>query len=228
MAEKRETLTPNPIIMLGFLLSNDNKPINVLCLGAHCDDIEIGSGGTLLKLFDTYPIKAVKWIVFASDETRKKEAVISAKRFLEKVDKTDIIVQSYRDSFLPFNAAEIKEYFETIKREFSPDLIFTHYRDDRHQDHRLVNEMTWNTWRNHLILEYEIPKYDGDLGIPDFYVTLDESYIEKRNKIVLESFASQQSKHWFDDDTFRALPRLRGMESATLFAEAFYARKIIF
>jgi LmbE family N-acetylglucosaminyl deacetylase len=228
VAEERETLIPNAIIMLGFLLANDNKPINVLCLGAHCDDIEIGAGGTLLKLKDNYPIKAVKWVVFASDETRKKEAVVSAKRFLEKVDKTDITIHPYRDAFLPFNAAEIKECFETIKNEFSPDLIFTHYRDDRHQDHRLINDLTWNTWRNHLILEYEIPKYDGDLGIPDFYVPLDESYIAKRNTIILDSFASQRSKHWFNDDTFRALPRLRGMESATRFAEAFYARKVIF
>ena len=228
MAEKRETLITHSQTMLGFILANNTKPLNVLCLGAHCDDIEIGAGGTLLKLTDNYPIHTVKWVVFASDEIRKKEAILSAERFLEKVDKTDITVHSYRDAFLPFYAAEIKECFETIKREFSPDLIFTHYRDDRHQDHRLVNDLTWNTWRNHLILEYEIPKYDGDLGIPDFYVTLDESYIAKRNHIILESFASQRSKHWFDDDTFRALPRLRGMESATVYAEAFYARKVIF
>jgi LmbE family N-acetylglucosaminyl deacetylase len=138
-----------------------------------------------------------------------------------------IIIKSFRDGFFPFLGAEIKEYFEEIKKELSPDIIFTHYRDDRHQDHRIISDLTWNTWRNHFILEYEIPKYDGDLGIPNFYVTLDEKYIRKRNQILLETFESQSSKHWFDDSTFSALPRLRGMESATKFAEAFYARKLI-
>jgi LmbE family N-acetylglucosaminyl deacetylase len=213
--------------MLGFLLANE-KPVNVLCLGAHCDDIEIGAGGTLLKLLDTCQVNSVLWVIFASTEVRKKEATASAKRFLAKTSNHDIRIQSYRDGFLPFMAAEVKDYFESLKKEFVPDIIFTHYRDDRHQDHRLVSDLTWNTWRNHLILEYEIPKYDGDLGIPNFYVPLDEKYIEKRNKIVLESFESQQSKHWFDDATFKALPRLRGMESATTYAEAFYARKVIF
>jgi LmbE family N-acetylglucosaminyl deacetylase len=213
--------------MLGFLLANE-KPLNILCLGAHCDDIEIGAGGTLLKLLDTYQVNSVMWAIFASNEVRKKEATNSARRFLEKTSNHDIRIQSYRDGFLPFMAAEVKDYFESLKKDFVPDLIFTHYRDDRHQDHRLVSDLTWNTWRNHLILEYEIPKYDGDLGIPNFYVPLDEKYIEKRNRILWESFESQQSKHWFDDATFRALPRLRGMESATTYAEAFYARKVIF
>jgi len=213
--------------MLGLLLAN-KKPLNVLCLGAHCDDIEIGTGGTLLKLFDTYKVNSVKWVIFSSNEVRKKEATKSARRFLEKINNHDIRIQAYRDGFLPFMAAKVKDYFEVLKKEFNPDIVFTHYRDDRHQDHRLVSDLTWNTWRDHLILEYEIPKYDGDLGIPNFYVTLEKKYIDKRNKILLESFESQQSKHWFDDATFKALPRLRGMESATLFAEAFYARKIIF
>lgn len=212
--------------MLGLLL-DQKKPLNILCLGAHCDDIEIGAGGTLLKLFDTYPINSVKWIVFASNEVRKPEATLSAEKFLEKVNHADIIIQSYRDGFLPFLAAEVKDFFETIKIEFQPDLIFTHYRDDRHQDHRLVSDLTWNTWRNHLILEYEIPKYDGDLGIPNLFVPLEEEYVNKRNSIIIDSFASQREKHWFDDATFKALPRLRGMESATMFAEAFYARKIV-
>ncbi len=212
--------------MLGLLLDH-KKPLNILCLGAHCDDIEIGAGGTLLKLFDTYPVNSVKWVVFASNDIRKREATLSAEKFLEKVNHADIIIQSYRDGFLPFLAAEVKDFFETIKIEFRPDLIFTHYRDDRHQDHRLVSDLTWNTWRNHLILEYEIPKYDGDLGIPNLFVPLEEDYVNKRNSIIIDSFASQREKHWFDDATFKALPRLRGMESATMFAEAFYARKIV-
>ena len=204
------------------------KPLNILCLGAHCDDIEIGAGGTLLKIFDSYPIGTVKWVVFASNEIRKKEAVNSAQAFLENIGSKNIIVKEYRDGFLPFLAAEVKDFFEEIKREFVPDVIFTHFRNDRHQDHRLVSDLTWNTWRNHMILEYEIPKYDGDLGIPNFYVPLEEKYIEKRNRILMEAFDSQASKHWFDDETFRALPRLRGMESACQYAEAFYARKIVF
>lgn len=213
--------------MLGFLLDT-GKPLNILCLGAHCDDIEIGAGGTLLKLFDNYRINSVNWVVFASNEIRKQEATVSAERFLEKVSTKKVVVKTYRDGFLPFMAAEVKDFFEEIKKEFHPDVIFTHYRDDRHQDHRLVSDLTWNTWRNHLILEYEIPKYDGDLGIPNFFVTLEEKYIDQRNEIIINSFKSQKQKHWFDDATFKALPRLRGMESATVFAEAFYARKIVF
>jgi LmbE family N-acetylglucosaminyl deacetylase len=212
--------------MLGFLADN-TKPLNILCLGAHCDDIEIGAGGTLLKIFEKYSINRVKWVVFASNEVRMREATTSAKEFLSDVPN-DIDIRSYRDGFLPFLAAEVKDYFEVIKKEFSPDIIFTHYRDDRHQDHRLVSDLTWNTWRNHTIFEYEIPKYDGDLGIPNFYVPLAEKLIEKKNRILIDSFASQRDKHWFDDATFKALPRLRGMESATLYAEAFYARKIVF
>ena len=211
--------------MLGFKLAND-KPLNVLALGAHCDDIEIGAGGTLLKIFDDYKINAVKWVIFASNEVRKKEATESAKLFLDGIKNKDIVINEYRDGFLPFLAAEVKDFFESIKKDFVPDIIFTHYRNDRHQDHRLVSDLTWNTWRNHLILEYEIPKYDGDLGIPNFYVPLEANYIDKRNKILMQAFASQRDKHWFDDDTFKALPRLRGMESASTYAEAFYGRKI--
>lgn len=211
--------------MLSFK-PESKKPLNILCLGAHCDDIEIGAGGTLLKIFQNYPIGKVMWVVFASNETRKTEALNSAHQFLKNIADKEIVVHSYRDGFLPQKHWEIKDYFETIKKEFVPDLIFTHYRNDRHQDHRLVSDLTWNTWRNHLILEYEIPKYDGDLGIPNFYVSLSEEQIQARNHILIESFRSQHEKHWFDEATFNALPRLRGMESATTFAEAFYARKI--
>ena len=213
--------------MLGFKLDT-SKPLNILALGAHCDDIEIGAGGTLLKIFETYPVDAVKWVIFSSNDIRKKEATTSARLFLEGVKNSDIVIRDYRDGFLPFLAAEIKDFFEKIKKEFIPDIIFTHYRNDRHQDHRLVSDLTWNTWRKDLVLEYEIPKYDGDLGIPNFFVPLETKYIDKRNKILMQAFESQREKHWFDDDTFKALPRLRGMESATTYAEAFYGRKIIF
>ncbi len=207
---------------------DNNKPLTILCLGAHCDDIEIGAGGTLLKLIQEYEIEQVTWVVFASNEIRKQEAEKSAELILSEVDNKKIIINSFRDGYLPFYGIEIKEYFEQLKNEISPDIIFTHYRNDRHQDHRLISDLTWNTWRSQLILEYEIPKYDGDLGIPNFYVKLDERYIIRRNEILLKTFISQQSKHWFDEATFNALPRLRGMESASLFAEAFYARKLIF
>ncbi len=212
--------------MLSFNLPKD-KALDILCLGAHCDDVEIGAGGTLLKIIEEYKISRIVWEVFSSNDIRKEEAVLSAEKFLTNVADKKINVHSWRDGFLPFHAREIKEYFEDLKAQTAPDLILTHYRDDRHQDHRLINELTWNTWRNHLILEYEIPKYDGDLGIPNFYVSLDEQHVARKSEILLESFASQRSKHWFSDETFRALPRLRGVEAATVFAEAFYARKVI-
>lgn len=206
---------------------NKLAPLDILCIGAHCDDIEIGAGGTLLKLMDSYEIGQLTWVVLASNEHRKKEAQKSAEKFLSGVSNKSIIINSYRDGFLPFQAVEIKEYFEKIRKEISPDIIFSHYREDRHQDHRLISDLTWNTWRNNLILEYEIPKYDGDLGNPNFYVSLNEEFINKKNSIIIENYISQQTKHWFCDSTFRALPRLRGMESATNFAEAFFARKIV-
>lgn len=213
--------------MLPFNLQKKG-PLKLLLLGAHCDDIEIGAGGTLLKLLQEYEVGKVKWVVFTSDTTRKQEALQSAEQFLSEVTDKEITVLANRDGFLPTQAVQVKEHFEEIKVDFVPDIIFTHYRNDRHQDHRLISDLTWNTWRNHLILEYEIPKYDGDLGIPNFYVPLDESILKKRNRILMEAFVSQQSKHWFDENTFNALPRLRGLESASFFAEAFYARKIIF
>lgn len=212
--------------MLAFKFP-ENKSLNILCFGAHCDDIEIGAGGALLKIIKDYQVSKVNWVVFSSNDVRKAEALKSAERFLTGVSEKKINVESFRDGFLPFHAAEIKESFERIKNEISPDIIFTHYRNDRHQDHRLISDLTWNTWRDHLILEYEIPKYDGDLGIPNFYVALDNEIVAERNKIILESFTSQHSKHWFSEDTFNALLRIRGMESATRFAEAFYGRKIV-
>ena len=205
-----------------------NKELKILCLGAHCDDIEIGCGGTMLKILDEYSIESVRWVVFASNELRKKEAEISANHFLEGVDNHLIEVNGFRDGFLPFDAVAVKEKFEKIKSSYSPDLIFTHYRDDRHQDHRFLSDLTWNTFRNHFILEYEIPKYDGDLGIPNLYFSLEEKYLLKKSNLLIQDFNSQAGKHWFDKETFYSLPRLRGMESATKYAEAFYCRKILF
>lgn len=211
---------------------NFNKPggegLKILCLGAHCDDIEIGCGATLLKMIRQYRIERIEWVVFASNDQRRQEAIEAAGRFLEEVPEKNVRVLSYRDAFLPHSALEIKEEFEQIKTSLDPDLIFTHYRDDRHQDHRLISDLTWNTWRHHLILEYEIPKYDGDLGHPNLFVRLTEELVGEKISILQECYATQRSKHWFDEETFKALMRIRGMESAhqQRYAEAFYARKI--
>ncbi len=208
---------------------NEKQPLKILCLGAHSDDIEIGAGGTILKLIDLFPVESAYWVTFCSNEVRKKESLTSAGQFLAEVKNKSIFVESYRDGFLPYIGTEIKEYFENIKNVYSPNLIITHYRDDLHQDHRKINELTWNTFRNHLILEYEIPKYDGDLGQPNFFSQLEQKYVDRKMDILLNSFSSQAGKHWFDKETFLAIMRLRGMESAASekYAEAFFARKLV-
>jgi len=201
----------------------------ILCLGAHCDDIEIGCGGTLLKLAATYPSLHVDWVVFSSTPARAQEATASAQHFLEALPNNTVRIFAFRDGFFPYAGAAIKEEFEGLKASCQPDLIFTHYREDRHQDHRLLNELTWNTFRDHLILEYEIPKYDGDLGQPNFFVHLEEVYCQRKIAYLLRHFQSQANKHWFTEETFRALLRLRGIEARApqLYAEAFYVRKIV-
>ena len=149
---------------------------------------------------------------------------------MKEISAKKVIIKNFRDGFLPFQGMEVKECFEQLKQEFSPDIIFTHYRDDRHQDHRLISDLTWNTFRNHLILEYEIPKYDGDLGIPNFFVHLDESLCRRKNQSILESFPTQIYKQWFTEETFRSILRIRGIEanSSSNYAEAFHCRKIFF
>jgi LmbE family N-acetylglucosaminyl deacetylase len=209
---------------------DSSSPKKVLCLGAHCDDIEIGCGGTILNLVRTMKDPDIHWIVFSSDDRREKEALISAKDFLRDVKKKKIEINRFRNSFFPYHGAEIKEYFEELKREFHPDIIFTHYRKDLHQDHRLISELTWNTFRDHLILEYEIPKYDGDLGSPNFFVCLDDVTCRKKIDKVLKYFQSQNDKRWFSKDTFLSILRLRGVESNATekYAEGFYCRKMIY
>jgi LmbE family N-acetylglucosaminyl deacetylase len=201
----------------------------VLCLGAHADDIEIGCGGTLLRLTRERRDLEVRWIVFSAGGRRTTEAQRSARVFLRDVPAKKIIVNRFRTSFFPYQGQRIKQAFEQIKKSFQPDLIFTHYRDDRHQDHRVLSDLAWNTFRDHLILEYEIPKYDGDLGIPNVYVRLDEEVCRRKVKHLCDFFQTQSNKHWFSADTFLALMRLRGIECAskTRYAEAFYARKLI-
>jgi len=204
-----------------------DRVTRVLCLGAHSDDIEIGCGGTLLKLLRDRRDLQVQWVVFSGRGSRAREARASAKAFLAGAEKSNVVVRQFRDSFFPTQLKEIKGYFETIKSSFEPDLVFTHYRDDRHQDHRVVSDLTWNTFRNHVILEYEIPKYDGDLGIPNFFVRLEENDCRKKVDYLCRHFQTQANKHWFAEETFRGLMRLRGMECASAYAEAFYCRKFV-
>ncbi|MTI31183.1 PIG-L deacetylase family protein [Xanthovirga aplysinae] len=206
------------------------KGRNLLCLGAHCDDIEIGCGGTILKLIKEGRVKSVRWVVFTSNKERELEAKKSAKKFLQEVNEREINIKSFKDGFLPSQLAEVKQYFEEIKNESQPDLIFTHFRNDLHQDHRLISELTWNTFRNHLILEYEIPKYDGDLDKPNCFVHLNETLMEEKIDYLLEYFGTQFNKHWFDRETFLSLMRIRGLESANeqKYSEAFHVRKIVF
>lgn len=211
------------------LCKRSDSSYRILCLGAHCDDIEIGCGGTILRLLEKYKDTIFYWVVFSSDQQREREARQSANTFLKGAKSKNIVIKNFRESFFPFIGLEIKEYFEQLKHEFSPDLIFAHYRNDLHQDHRLISELTWNTFRNHLILEYEIPKYDGDLGSPSLFVHLDESICRRKIEYILNSFKSQEQRRWFGEETFLAILRLRGMESnaPSKYAEAFYCRKMV-
>lgn len=208
---------------------NCAKPLKILCLGSHSDDIEIGCGGTILRLIAERQSVDVTWVVLASNADREREARCSAEQFLARADKKNVIVKSFRDGFFPFEGAQIKECFERGIKPVSPDVVFTHNRKDAHQDHRLVAELTWNTFRNHLILEYEIPKYDGDMGQPNFFVPLDTEICDQKIRCLMEAFETQRSKAWFSRETFLGLMRLRGMEcvAPSGYAEAFYCRKVV-
>jgi LmbE family N-acetylglucosaminyl deacetylase len=202
----------------------------ILCLGAHSDDIEIGLGGTLLTLVEKRSDLEIWWVVFSAPGERATEARASANSFLSGIKNREIRVESFPESYFPSELPSIKAYFEEIKRRFDPDVVFTHYRDDRHQDHRVLSDITWNTFRNHLILEYEILKYDGDLGRPNVFIPLTEELANRKVDLLMKHFPSQSTKHWFTRDTFEAMHRIRGVEcaSTTGRAEAFYGRKIVF
>lgn len=206
-----------------------NSKRKILCLGAHADDIEIGCGGSILRWLEEDGSLEVYWVVLSSGRERKKEALRSADLFLKKARKSKVVVEDFRDGFFPYDGAAIKEYFETLKKRFSPDLVLTHYRHDRHQDHRVVSDLTWNAFRRELILEYEIPKYDGDLGQPNLFVPLSESVCRKKIRHILEVFKTQRVKDWLTEDTLQAMLRLRGVEcrAPEKWAEAFYCRKMI-
>jgi len=209
----------------------------VLCLGAHSDDIEIGAGGTILRLLAENPAVQIKWVVFSGGGTpREVEARASAKAFVAATPASPssgsgdasggTTVHSFIDTLFLTQHVQIKTAFNELKA-FNPDLILTHSADDRHQDHRLVNELTWNAFRNHQILEYEIPKWDGDLQRPNVYVPISPEQLDKKIELLMKHFPTQAGKHWFDAETFRSLPRLRGLESNTRYAEAFVARKLV-
>lgn len=215
--------------MLRFELAADkHQPLRILCVGAHSDDIEIGCGGTILRLLSEYDHAEVHWVVLGSSGARDAEALASAERFLADARKKDVIVESFKNGFFPFIGDQLKDFFERLKEKGSPDVIFTHFRDDRHQDHRVVSDLTWNTYRNHLILEYEIVKYDGDLASPNVFVHLDEPVCQKKIGVIMDTFKTQRDKDWFTPDAFWSMLRIRGIESKApaRYAEGFYGRKV--
>lgn len=216
--------------MISLNLNGQTRgPLTILCLGAHADDIEIGCGGTLLKLTEQNRDVTVHWVVFSATPPRVREAKRSAGIFLQSAHAKNVVIKNFRDSYFPFMGERIKKFVQQLGHEVSPDLIFTHYRKDLHQDHRLLSELTWNAFRNHLILEYEIPKYDGDLGAPNAYVHLSQDVAKRKVRHICEQFKTQRSKQWFSEDTFLALLRLRGIESNSpgKYAEAFYCPKTL-
>ncbi len=215
--------------MRNLSLTSPGTPLRVLCLGAHSDDIEIGCGGTLLNWIERGVDLEVCWVVFSAVGPRADEATQSAQAFLQGVAKKKIVLCEFRDGYFPYQGVELKDRFESLKREFEPDVVLTHRRDDAHQDHREVARLTWNSFRDHVILEYEIPKWDGDLARPNLYQPIGQSVLERKIALLHEHFATQRSKDWFDPETFRALARLRGMEARApeRVAEAFVLSKAV-
>ena len=203
--------------------------LRVLALGCHSDDIEIGAGGLLLRLLRSHPQVDVHWVVFSAPGPRRDEARASAEDLLEGAVSPFVETHDFRDGYFPYEGAQVKDVFEELKGALSPDLVLTHHRQDLHQDHRLICELTWNTFRDHLVLEYEIPKYDGDLGAPNVFVPLSEAACRAKVEVLTRHFRSQLDKHWFTEDLFWGLMRLRGMEcgSPSRFAEAFHGRKVV-
>lgn len=213
---------------LGWIpLVPNGRPPRVLLLGAHADDIEIGCGGTILSWLASGVPLDVTWVVFGATNERAEEARRSAAAFLRDAARCHVEVHGFRDGFFPYEAG-VKEAFEELKAKVDPDVVFTHYRHDRHQDHRVVSDLTWNTFRAHAILEYEVPKYDGDLGAPNVFVPLTRELCQAKVRLIVEQFPSQTARSWFAPETFFALARLRGVEAGapTELAEAFYARKL--
>lgn len=216
--------------MLGFSFGECGKGLHdILCLGAHSDDIEIGCGGAVLEMLAANPAARIVWVVFSGEGPRELEARRSARLFLKDVPRAEVILRRFRDGFFPAQQAEIKEFFEELKGRVSPDVILTHHRQDRHQDHRVISDLTWNTWRDHLILEYEIPKYDGDLGTPNVFVPVGAEATRRKVRNLCSVFQTQRNRHWFTREVFLGLMRIRGLEccAPSGYAEAFHARKAV-
>lgn len=216
------------IDMIPFGIGRDVPPRQILLTGAHCDDIEIGCGASILRLKTLYPDLHWHWVVFSSNEVREKEARHSAEAFLGDVKQKTIVIKQFRNGYFPYVGAQIKDFFEELKQQVNPDLIFTHYRNDAHQDHRTISELTGNTFRDHLILEYEIMKYDGDIGQPNVFMPASEDDMQRKIQYLFDCFPSQHDKQWFTRETFSSLMRLRGVEinAQSGYAEAFYSRKL--
>ena len=214
--------------MRALQLAAPGDHLSVLCLGAHSDDIEIGAGATLLSMMERGILLDVHWCVLSAEHDREHEARASATDFLSRAASAKVDVMSFRDGFFPEQGEAIKSWFEGLKQRANPDVIFTHHRDDAHQDHRQVRRLTWNTFRDQCILEYEIPKWDGDLGQPNLYVPISANVLQRKIELLTSHFATQRSKQWFDPETFLGLARLRGMEcrAPERYAEAFHARKL--
>jgi LmbE family N-acetylglucosaminyl deacetylase len=216
------------VISLGLHLP-EGRPARLLFIGSHADDIEIGCGGTVLELLRNHPSAEVHWCVLSAVGTRADEARKAAARLATGAADHHLHLQDFRESYFPSVAADIKDYFESLKASVNPDVIFTHQREDLHQDHRIASELTWNSWRNHFILEYEIPKYDGGLGSPSVFMPIAAESVRRKVDVLTESFVSQRDKPWFAASTFEALMRLRGVEchAPSGYAEAFYCRKLV-
>jgi len=216
------------MLQLG-LGATPRAPLEILCFGAHSDDIEIGCGGTLLRLLLEHPGSSVTWVVLSARGDRAAEAKRSSEAFLASAGKTRVELFEFRESYFPYVGADIKDAFERLKNAVKPDIVFSHRNDDMHQDHRVVADLTWNTFRNNLVLQYEIPKYEGDLGTPSVFVPLPLALANRKAELLQEHFPSQHHRTWFHPDTFHGLMTVRGIEcnAPERRAEAFYARKLL-
>jgi LmbE family N-acetylglucosaminyl deacetylase len=207
---------------------SDKRPLRLLCVGAHSDDLEIGCGATIMKWLSGARPTEVTWVVLCAESARAAEARRSARALLTRATAKKVVLAGFRDCYFQAQYSELKQLFDELKKDFEPDIVFSHRLEDRHQDHRLAAELTWNTWRDHLILEYEIPKYEGDLATPNVYVPIPRALARRKARHLDHNFASQRSKDWFTPDTFLGLMRIRGVEvrSESGFAEGFHARKL--
>jgi LmbE family N-acetylglucosaminyl deacetylase len=209
--------------------SEFTQPLSILCLGAHSDDIEIGCGGTLLRLLEERPGSSIRWVVFSADDARSREAQASAAAFTSHAGSVDVTVYDFRESWFPTEWGPIKEAIAALATQISPDVVFAHRRDDEHQDHRTIGQLVWNHFRDHLIMEYEIAKFEGDLGCPNVFVPFVRTIVDQKTDLLAQHFGSQHDKTWFNEDAFRGLMALRGTEcnAPSGFAEGFYVRKVV-